>query len=408
MLANRLELTSILGLGAYGVVYCAFDIHTRIPYAVKALDKFGQESRQRHFQQREIQLHHEASHHPNVVSLVQIMDSYDCTFVIMEYCPEGDLFTSITEDGCYVGNDPLARTAFLQILDAVEFCHSIGIYHRDLKPENILVKDKGRTVKLADFGLATRESSTSEFGCGSTFYMSPGMETRINDSMLTNSVSQECQQLSPKITPFYASIPNDVWSLGVILVNLTCGRNPWRRACAEDVTYQAFLSDSNFLSSILPISSELNAILVRIFDPVPERRISITELRNLILRCSRFTTRPGLPKPFPERNYSFPAIQFADTSCQSLTTPLKPPLLPPLEVVCPPSPASLSSSGSSMYSASACSTPPSLSLVLDHISPIPPLDQQTLIFHGFSHSIPESSLSKPLSLFDTETSITAF
>lgn len=161
-------------MGAYGVVYTAFDVHTNVPYAVKALNKNGLDSRQRSFQKREIQLHHEASHHPNVVSLVKIMDSEDCTFVVLEFCPEGDLFSSITEKGNYLGNDIMAKHAFLQILDAVEFCHSIGIYHRDLKPENILVFDGGLTVKLADFGLATREYITNDFGCGSTFYMSPG------------------------------------------------------------------------------------------------------------------------------------------------------------------------------------------------------------------------------------------
>jgi len=174
ILANRLELTDILGVGAYGVVYSAIDIHTNVLYAVKALNKTGLDPRQRKFQQREIQLHHQASHHPNVVSLVKIMDSVDTTFVVIEFCPDGDLFSHITERGHYVGNDYLAKRIFLQILDAVEFCHSIGIYHRDLKPENILVTDGGMTVKLADFGLATAEYITSDFGCGSTFYMSPG------------------------------------------------------------------------------------------------------------------------------------------------------------------------------------------------------------------------------------------
>jgi serine/threonine protein kinase len=174
VLANRISLTGVLGTGAYGVVYTAVDLHTNVPYAVKALSKVGLDSRQRRFQQREIRLHHEASHHPNVVSLVNIVDSPDCTFVVIEFCPEGDLFTNITERGRYVGNDFLAKRIFLQILDAVEFCHSKGIYHRDLKPENILVTDLGLTVKLADFGLATTEYITSDFGCGSTFYMSPG------------------------------------------------------------------------------------------------------------------------------------------------------------------------------------------------------------------------------------------
>ncbi|THC98996.1 hypothetical protein EYZ11_001547 [Aspergillus tanneri] len=248
LLANRLELTSILGVGAYGVVYTAVDIHTNVLYAVKALNKSGLDPRQLKFQQREIKLHHLASQHPNVVSLVRIMDSVDCTYVVIEFCPEGDLFSSITEKGNFVGNDPLVKRVFLQILDAVHFCHSIGIYHRDLKPENILVTDQGLTVKLADFGLATMDPLTSDFGCGSTFYMSP--------------------------------------------VNLTCGRNPWKRASIEDTTFRAYLKDPLFLKSILPLSDEMICILSRIFECDPRKRITIPELRHLILDCPRFTMNP--------------------------------------------------------------------------------------------------------------------
>ncbi|KAH8695320.1 kinase-like domain-containing protein [Talaromyces proteolyticus] len=286
LLANRLELTSILGVGAYGVVYTAVDIQTQVPFAIKALNKTGLDARQRKFQQREINLHHQASRHPNVVSLVRIMDSVDCTFVVIEFCPEGDLFSSITERGHFVGNDPLAKRAFLQILDAVQFCHSIGIYHRDLKPENILVTDGGLTVKLADFGLATTDYFTSDFGCGSTFYMSP-----------------ECQQTNPRPCSCYVSPINDVWSLGVILVNLTCGRNPWKRASTEDTTFRAYLKDPEFLRTILPVSPELNLILRRIFECDPMKRITIPELRQLILECPRFTVpvlrRPGQPEELP-------------------------------------------------------------------------------------------------------------
>lgn len=174
ILAGRLQLTGILGVGAYGVVYTAIDLPTNQPFAVKALSKAGVEPRQRSFQQREIELHYRAGFHSNVVSLVKVLEAADCTYVVMEYCPEGDLFANITEQGGYVGNDSLAKSIFLQILDAVDYCHSIGIYHRDLKPENILVTDGGLTAKLADFGLATTDHMTSDFGCGSTFYMSPG------------------------------------------------------------------------------------------------------------------------------------------------------------------------------------------------------------------------------------------
>jgi serine/threonine protein kinase len=235
---------------------------------------------------------------------------------VIEFCPEGDLFTNITERGHFVGNDVLAKHAFLQILDAVEYCHSIGIYHRDLKPENILVTDGGHTVKLADFGLATADPYTSDFGCGSTFYMSP-----------------ECQQSSLS-RPYacYASAPNDIWSLGVILVNLTCGRNPWKKASPEDSTFRAYLKDSKFLRTILPLSPELDSILRHVFECDPHKRISIQKLRELIVACPRlttttttttsYTTLPPTPLPQP--------YEYVDSyECPNIALPPSPPQSPP-------------------------------------------------------------------------------
>lgn len=171
---TSIELQGVLGIGAYGTVYIAQDLATGVSYAVKALNKVGLTPRQTEFLEQEIRLHQLASSHPNVVSLVNVVETANTNFVVLEYCPEGDLFGNITEHSRYVGDDLLAKRIFLQLLDAVEYCHSIGIYHRDLKPENILITDGGMTAKLADFGLACTESSSSDFGCGSTFYMSPG------------------------------------------------------------------------------------------------------------------------------------------------------------------------------------------------------------------------------------------
>lgn len=305
LLAGHLELTGILGIGAYGVVYTAIDIYTYMPYAVKALSKEGMDARQRRFQQREIALHHRVSVHENIVSLIKILEAPDCTYVVIEYCPEGDLFTNITERGHFVGNDPLAKQVFLQLLDAVEHCHNTGIYHRDLKPENVLVCDGGYQVKLADFGLATTDAVTSDFGCGSTFYMSPGQYfcpvLKFGRNLLTHMII-ECQQQSGSKSYHqagyrglncYASAPNDVWSLGVILVNLTCGRNPWKRAAPSDSTFRAYLKNPRFLRTILPLSAELDDILRSIFELDPLKRITIRDLRTRIQHCQRFTTGPG-------------------------------------------------------------------------------------------------------------------
>lgn len=283
VLQGSIQLVEVLGVGAYGVVYRAVHVQDcRIQYAVKALNKIGLEPRQRSFQQREIQLHSLVSEHPNVVSMYEIIDTPDCTYVILEYCSGGDLFSRITEQAFYVGQDALIKNAFLQLLDAVAFCHSVGVYHRDLKPENILVASDGLTLKLADFGLATQDNLTSDFGCGSTFYMSP-----------------ECQQSSPRPGSCYASAPNDVWSLGVILVNLTCGRNPWKRASMEDSTFRSYMKDKSFLKSILPLSDELDHILRRVFESDSSRRITLAELRHAIMYCPRLTNTPCVSLDVP-------------------------------------------------------------------------------------------------------------
>ena len=91
----------------------------------------------------------------------------------------------------------------------------------------------------------------------------------------------------------YASASNDVWSLGVILVNLTCGRNPWKRASPSDSTFRAYLKNPRFLRTILPLSAELDDILRSIFEIDPVKRITIRELRTRIQHCQRFTTGPG-------------------------------------------------------------------------------------------------------------------
>ncbi|KAI0879396.1 kinase-like domain-containing protein [Hypoxylon argillaceum] len=299
-LGESLQLVKIIGTGAYGVVYLAVDITTRIQYAVKTLSKFNADGspldrRQLDFQHRELRLHYLASAHPNVVSMHKIVEDPDCVYVVLEYCSEGDLFFNITDRGQYVGKDDMVKSVFLQILDAVEHCHALGIYHRDLKPENILVSNQGDTVKLADFGLATSNDRSEDYGCGSTFYMSP-----------------EC--LDPSSwRPFYYCAPNDVWSLGVILVNLTCGRNPWRQASFEDSTYRAFTKSQDFLRTILPLSDDLNDILGQIFTRNPDERITLPELRNRILACSQLTT-PAVPEALitppasPEPEY----VQYAD------------------------------------------------------------------------------------------------
>jgi serine/threonine protein kinase len=90
-----------------------------------------------------------------------------------------------------------------------------------------------------------------------------------------------------------------------MLVNLTCGRNPWKRASFEDSTFRAFMKDPKFLRTILPISLELDALLRRMFEFDPANRATIPEIREMILRCSTFTaTKSAVSSPLPSPPFS--------------------------------------------------------------------------------------------------------
>jgi len=82
---------------------------------------------------------------------------------------------------------------------------------------------------------------------------------------------------------------NDIWSLGIILLNLATGRNPWKSATADDPTFQAYLrSPDSFLPSVLPISSEVNKILVGMLDIDYRRRPPLRQVRHAISQVKSF------------------------------------------------------------------------------------------------------------------------
>jgi serine/threonine protein kinase len=178
---GSLQLVEVLGVGGYGVVYRAVEARpsTTTPksYAVKCLVAPPvQNPRSRQVHIREIALHQLASRHPGIVTLHRVVECLNITYIIMDYAPDHDLFTQILHSCRYLGDDALIKHVFLQLLDAVEYCHSLGIYHRDLKPENILCYDDGLRIAITDFGLATTEKVSDEFRTGSVFHMSPGMD----------------------------------------------------------------------------------------------------------------------------------------------------------------------------------------------------------------------------------------
>ncbi|KAL4245798.1 protein kinase superfamily protein [Abortiporus biennis] len=278
----RLRLTEILGTGAYGIVYLAHDLnsppHNPKFFAVKCLLRHAKGSRYDISQHREILLHRSLSHHPNIVTLHNVVAREHYIYLVMDYCPGGDLFSAIMDRGVYDNNNDAVKRSMLQLIDALEECHSYKIFHRDIKPENILCSADGSQVYLSDFGLASQCQMSTTFGCGSSYYMSP-----------------ECVGVITNKLP-YSTRTSDVWSLGIVLSNMLTGRNPWHIASPQDDRgFASFLQQgAPFLLSVLPISRSAARLLSRTFDPDPETRITLPELRKAIQGIQSFFPSPEI------------------------------------------------------------------------------------------------------------------
>ncbi|KAG1640196.1 hypothetical protein G6F44_007070 [Rhizopus delemar] len=274
---KSIQLVSIIGSSTYGVVYLGHYVYTNRYYAVKCIGD-------NHFTDNEIYIHSLLSGHEHILTLEKVVKERNHVFIVMEYASEGDLFSTLTKSQpSIIGNTRMIRHLFLQLLDAVQHCHDHFIAHRDLKPENILLLSNCR-VKLADFGLSTNQTFADEFNCGSAFYLSP-----------------ECQgfTICPKTkqrqrVTYYNTFTNDIWSLGIILINLVTGRNPWRQAHLNDKAFVSFIEQPHlfFRTLFQDISKGLERILLRIFSLDPAQRISLHDLRVMVLRCKSFTISP--------------------------------------------------------------------------------------------------------------------
>ncbi|KAJ3195798.1 hypothetical protein HK101_011053, partial [Irineochytrium annulatum] len=226
-----------------------------------------------------------------VVELYEVVETEDLLLMVLEYC-EIDLFQAISQNGGFP--QAVVKGLFPQIADALLYCHERGIYHRDLKPENILVNTADYSIRIADFGLATDQPWSIEMGCGSLRYMSPecmGVSLYPNDPSVASSST----------LPGYASAPNDVWSLGIILLNLIFARNPWHSP-ADPFCIDLYLRRRQpVLMSEFNISPEFDAVLRRCFDPNPDNRATIHQLRNLVVSVPWFI-QPARPTPPPAWN----------------------------------------------------------------------------------------------------------
>jgi len=140
-----------IGEGGMGQVYKAEDTRLGRHVALKLLTPDAtrdQTARRRLMAEAQSA---SALNHPNIVTIYAIEEADDIDFIVMEFV-EGETLTSHL-----AANGAMPLTSLLdigiQIAEALNAAHSIGLIHRDIKPANILITPKG-VAKVTDFGLA--------------------------------------------------------------------------------------------------------------------------------------------------------------------------------------------------------------------------------------------------------------
>jgi serine/threonine-protein kinase len=240
ILAERYRIIGLLGRGGMGEVYRADDLKLGQPVALKFLPRHLASDRDRLERfYAEVRIARQVSH-PNVCRVYDVGEIDGQQFLSMEYVDGEDLASLLKRIGRLPPDKALEIAR--ELCAGLAAAHERGVLHRDLKPANVMLDGRGR-ARITDFGLAIAASEVVEGEVsGTPAYMAP-------------------EQLAGKP----ASVRSDIYSLGLVLYELSTGRKAFDSATLQELKRKHTEDAPASPSSIAPG-----------FDPAVER---------VILRC---------------------------------------------------------------------------------------------------------------------------
>ncbi|XP_076045783.1 serine/threonine-protein kinase Chk1-like [Oratosquilla oratoria] len=239
----------VLGAGAFGKVFLIRNETNNELVAKKIVtlnpnDESCMDEAIIHFQLKQV----------NIINLYCWERLDDQLTLFMEYCSGGDIKANIDR---IKGKEAL--NYFSQLMEGVAYLHSRGVAHRDLKPENLLLNEE-KVLKIADLGLAK-------------VFVVNGEEVQLTGTVGSRAfMAPEVIKCSSYIGP-----PVDLWSCGVIYINLTTKGRPWEQADPENKSYKMWVDKNEELNTLLPwtwLSESCRTIVDILLEPDPVKRVS--------------------------------------------------------------------------------------------------------------------------------------
>lgn len=255
-LFGKYELGKLLGCGAFAKVYHARNVHTGQSVAIKAVSKQKvlKGNLTAHIK-REISIMSRL-HHPHIVRLFEVMATKTKIYFVLEFAKGGELFTKVAK-GRF--SEDLSRRYFQQLVSAIGYCHSRGVFHRDLKPENLLL-DENWNLKVTDFGLSALTEQIRPDGllhtlCGTPAYVAPEILAKKG----------------------YEGAKVDIWSCGIVLFVLNAGYLPFNDPNLMVMYRKIYKGEFRCPKWTSP---DLKRLLCRLLDTNPDTRITVDEIIN--------------------------------------------------------------------------------------------------------------------------------
>lgn len=235
--------------------------------------------------------------HPNIAGYYgHLVDDNQFGYVVIEYLPYPTLDKAVRRRGSFSELESLR--VLRQLVDALDYMHRAGVAHRDIKCDNILFNPENGTAKIIDFGLSYRFTDSN----------------KLNHEYVGTPSNMPPELLSRQL---YNPTKADVWSLGIVFLELLLGYHPYSEAMDERDLLRLQQENWDFSVFSPPVAHLVQGML----QVDPSKRISISVIKTLISM---------LLEPQSPVTYS-PASQqlFAgDASCSPVPSPI-PPVIPP-------------------------------------------------------------------------------